>query len=419
VNKTLKQLREERQVSLDEMTALINVAEAEDRNLTDDEQKSFDTTEKNVNDLASRIDRLERSLELAKNNTPVSFSTQDVTKTDKDLKRFSFGAVAQAAYTGKVDGIVKEMDAEARMEAPGSMFRGIAIPASVLQSRTALPAASIDARGTEVGSFVDQLQANSVLAAAGANFYTGLQADRKFPIISGVTAAFLAENGGSGASEAGNLTNITLSPNKCISMVGMSAELLAQNPAVEAALQRNLASAIMAQFEQNLLAAANQSAGGPDSIYADVTAGTSGTAAVTIADILACETLILENNVNAAAARFAYIFNGSALGAAKGLAGANYVAGFMDNFQKTINNTPYHVTSNLGAAADGTAGAGDYVMFGDFSDMHLGQFGGMSVLFDPYTNAAKGLGRLVVTTLLDGKAAQTTQTFSRFIDTNS
>ena len=87
MNKTLKQLREERQVSLDEMTALINVAEAEDRNLTDDEQKSFDATEKNVNDLASRIDRLERSLELAKNN-PVSFKTQDVAKTDKDLKRF-------------------------------------------------------------------------------------------------------------------------------------------------------------------------------------------------------------------------------------------------------------------------------------------------------------------------------------------
>ena len=89
MNKTLKQLREERQVSLDEMTALINVAEAEDRNLTDDEQKSFDATEKNVNDLASRIDRLERSLELAKNN-PVSFKTQDVAKTDKDLKRILF-----------------------------------------------------------------------------------------------------------------------------------------------------------------------------------------------------------------------------------------------------------------------------------------------------------------------------------------
>ena len=141
MKKTLKQLREERQISLDEMTALINVAEAEDRNLTEDEQKSFDATEKNVNDLANRIDRLERSLELAKNN-PVSFNTQDVTKTDKDLKRFSFGAVAQAAYTGKMDGIVKEMDTEARMEAPGSMFRGIAVPASVLQSRTALPAAA-------------------------------------------------------------------------------------------------------------------------------------------------------------------------------------------------------------------------------------------------------------------------------------
>ena len=418
MKKTLKQLREERQVSLDEMTALINVAETEDRNLTEDEQKSFDATEKNVNDLANRIERLERSLELAKNN-PVAFETQDVAKTDKDLKRFSFGAVAQAAYTGKMDGIVREMDTEARMEAPGSMFRGIAIPASALQSRTALPGASSDAKGVEVGAFVDQLQANSVLASAGANFYTGLQADRKFPIVSGVTAAFFAEGGGSGASEAGNLTNVTLTPNKCISMVGMSAELMAQNPAVEAALQRNLAAAIMAQFEANLLAAAVQSAGGPASIFADVTLGASGTAAMGVADLLNCETLVLEQNINAAAARFAAIFNGKALGAAKALAGTDYVAGFMDNFQKSINNTPYYVTSNLGKAADGTAGAGDYVMFGDFSDIHLGQFGGMSVLFDPYTNAAKGLGRLVVTTLLDGKSARPTKTFSRFIDTDS
>jgi HK97 family phage major capsid protein len=165
VNKTLKQLREERQVSLDEMTALINVAEAEDRNLTEDEQSTFDATEKNVNDLASRIDRLERSLELAKNN-PVSFGTQDIAKTDKDLKRFSFGAVAKAAYTGVLDGIVKEMDAEARLEAPGQLYRGVAVPSIALQTRDALG----EQAGIEVGSFVDQLEANSVLAQAGANF---------------------------------------------------------------------------------------------------------------------------------------------------------------------------------------------------------------------------------------------------------
>jgi HK97 family phage major capsid protein len=412
VNKTLKQLREERQVSLDEMTALINVAEAEDRNLTEDEQSTFDATEKNVNDLASRIDRLERSLELAKNN-PVSFGTQDIAKTDKDLKRFSFGAVAKAAYTGVLDGIVKEMDAEARLEAPGQLYRGVAVPSIALQTRDALG----EQAGIEVGSFVDQLEANSVLAQAGANFYSGLTADRKFPIISSITSSFIGENldGSTSVAESGAFSSVSLTPNKLISVVGMSAELMQQNPGVEAALQRNMAQAITAQWEKNLLADAN-AASGPASIFNEATAVVDSTNALTIAQMITCETNVLENNINPASARLAYLFNGSALGVIKGLAGAEYVTGFMDNFQKTFNTYKYYISSNVGNVASGTA---DQVLFGDFSDVHLGQFGGLSVLFDPYTNAAKGLGRLVVTTLVDGKAARPTQTLMRCTDSNS
>jgi len=410
VNKTLKQLREERQVSLDEMTALINVAEAEDRNLTDDEQKSFDATEKNVNDLASRIDRLERSLELAKNN-PVSFKTQDVAKTDKDLKRFSFGAVAKAAYTGQLDGIIKEMDTEARMEAPGQMFRGVAVPSIALQTRAALG----EQAGVEVAPFVDQLQSNSVLVQAGANFYSGLTADRKFPIISSISSTFIGENldGATDVAESGAFSTVTLEPNKLISVVGMSAELMAQNPGVEAALQRNMAQAITAQWEKNLLADADAT-GGPASIFALANEVADSATALAISDIFTMETNVLANNINPAAARLAYIFDAAGLGGAKTLAGKEYVAGFMDNFQKQINTYPYHVSSNVGNAASGIA---QQVLFGDFSDIHLGQFSGLSVLFDPYTNASKGLGRLVVTTLVDGKAARPATTLQRFTQT--
>ena len=410
MNKTLKQLREERQVSLDEMTALINVAEAEDRNLTDDEQKSFDATEKNVNDLASRIDRLERSLELAKNN-PVSFKTQDVAKTDKDLKRFSFGAVAKAAYTGQLDGIIKEMDTEARMEAPGQMFRGVAVPSIALQTRAALG----EQAGVEVAPFVDQLQSNSVLVQAGANFYSGLTADRKFPIISSISSTFIGENldGATDVAESGAFSTVTLEPNKLISVVGMSAELMAQNPGVEAALQRNMAQAITAQWEKNLLADADAT-GGPASIFALANEVADSATALAISDIFTMETNVLANNINPAAARLAYIFDAAGLGGAKTLAGKEYVAGFMDNFQKQINTYPYHVSSNVGNAASGIA---QQVLFGDFSDIHLGQFSGLSVLFDPYTNASKGLGRLVVTTLVDGKAARPATTLQRFTQT--
>lgn len=421
MKKTLKQLREERQVSLDEMTALINVAEAEDRNLTEEEQVSFDATEKNVNDLANRIERLERSLELAKNN-PVSFDVQNVNETDKDLRKFTFGAAAKAAYTGVVEGLVKELDTEARMQAPNQMYRGVAIPSSVLQSRALIGTGN--AHGTEVASFIDQLQANSVLVQAGANFYSGLSADRKFPIVGSVTASFVSESGYTSgtteAAESGALTAKTLEPKKIISLASMSAELLEQNPAVEAALQRNLAIAVMAQFEANLLAAADQTSttgsNGPTSIMADANA--YGTSAIDAAAIFGVEAKVLENNVNAASAKFAYLFNGNGLGTAKGVAGSDYVAGFMDNFAKSINNTPYFVSSNVGRQADGSAAATgkDMLLYGDMSDIHLGQFGGMSILFDPYTTGSRGIGRLIISNLLDGFAGRPSVTLQSIIE---
>ena len=303
------------------------------------------------------------------------------------------------------------MDAEARMEAPGQMFRGVAVPAIALQTRDALG----EQAGIEVASFVDQLQANSVLAQAGANFYSGLTADRKFPIVSSVSASFIGENldGATTVAESGAFSTVTLEPNKLISVVGMSAELMQQNPGVEAALQRNMAQAITAQWEKNLLADAD-AASGPTSIFLDANSVVDSTSPLTIANMITCETNVLENNINPASARLAYLFNGSALGVIKGLADTDYVPGFMDNFQKTFNTYKYYVSSNVGNGV-----TADQVLFGDFSDVHLGQFGGMSVLFDPYTNAAKGLGRLVVTTLVDGKAARPGTTLQRCTDSNS
>ena len=115
-------------------------------------------------------------------------------KTDKDLKRFSFTAAATAAYNGQMDGLVRELHQEARNENKSRLFRGVGIPSIVLESRADLPAAASQVRPTDVGSFIDQLQANSILVQAGANFYSGISADRKFPIIADIDSNYLAED---------------------------------------------------------------------------------------------------------------------------------------------------------------------------------------------------------------------------------
>ena len=404
MKKTLKQLKEDRQISLDEMTALINLSETEDRNLTETEQKDFDKVELNVTDLGTRIERLERSMKLASTNvSPVSFSTQTA-KTDKDLKRFSFAEAARQAYTGNLSGITKELDTEARHESPGQAFRGVGIPSSVLhRAATALPAASAKAAGTDVGSFIDQLQANSVLAQAGSNFLTGLSSDRKFPIIGGITSGFISEAGYTSGTTvqaaSGTIDALTLSPNKIISLVEMSAELMQQNAAVEGALQANMATSIMAAFEKALLQNAATTTNGPGSVFNGATADDTGV--LDAAGLALMEANLLGQNINQATAKTAFILNAAGFGAARALAGVNFVNGFFDPINKTLNGHKYYVTTNLNSG--GTAGK-DAALFGAFDHLHIGQFGGIDIVYDPYTLGGRGIGRLIVTTLMDGKA---------------
>lgn len=405
MKKTLKQLKDERQAALSVMQNLIENAESEDRNLNLDEQATFDENEKTADDMTQRVSRLERSMQLSKTPVvPVTFETQNVGKTDKDLKRFSFTAAATAAYNGQMDGLVRELHQEARNENKSRLFRGVGIPSIVLESRADLPAAAAEVRPTDVGSFIDQLQANSILVQAGANFYSGISADRKFPIVADIDSNYLAEDGGNGQLPDGALTNITLSPKKLISVVSMSAEMMTQNASAEAALQRNMARSISATWEKALLGAANLSSNAPASIFAtadDVVAAV-GTE-VDTADLINMESMILTRNYNPASGRFSYLFNPAVIAQLKSEAGLDYTNGaFIDWANKQINGYNYYVSSNVGTASTQAA------MFGDMSDVHLATFGGLDIISDRYTDAHKGLSRLVVVSLNDGKAAHVT-----------
>jgi HK97 family phage major capsid protein len=409
VKKTIKQLKDSKNEALQTMQNLIENAESEDRNLSADEQAAWNEAEKQATDYGARVERLERSMDLSKSPvTPVTFETQNVGKTDKDLKRFSFTAAATAAYNGQMDGLVREMHQEARNENKSRLFRGVGIPSIVLESRAAenLPAASGNVKPTDVGSFTDQLQANLALVQAGANFYSGISADRKFPIIAGISSGFVAEDGGSGQSASGNIDAITLSPNKLISQVSMSAEMMTQNASAEAALQRNMAASISAAWELALLQSEETTSQGPNSIFYTADAVT-GSGDLSKEELFELEKDILSKNFNPASGRFSYIMNAGALEKIKLEAGVDYVSAFADFAQKQVNGYPYHITSNCGyKTAENATQDLQRILFGDFSDVHLATFGGLDVISDRYTDAHKGLSRLVIVSLVDGKAAR-------------
>ena len=261
------------------------------------------------------IKKIERFEKLENLNATIASKSTSTTPKDssKELRNYSFQDAMKQAYSGKMEGIVKEMDQEARNEARylGQSYKGIAIPSSVLQYRADIGTAAGNA--TEVMSWTDQLEANLVLKSAGANFYSGVN-NMKFPVFSAINSAFQPESGGTAAAANGTASSVTLSPKKLISIVNVSPEAMTQNAGLESALRRNMAESIAATLEGALLDTADVS-NGPASIFADAAVGP--TTAFDAANAVSMESTLLANNVNLQGARMAYLMDVDAYAAAK------------------------------------------------------------------------------------------------------
>jgi HK97 family phage major capsid protein len=405
--KTSKFYTEERSSVVEKMEAIIDSAKAEGRELTEGETTEFDSLNEKANSLESMA---KRSASFEALQASKASKSEEVTEenTPSEIRNYSFqDALAQAA-SGRLSGLVKEMDQEARNESryTGQSFKGIGIPASIL-TRAAVATAAGNA--TEVMAWTDQLEQNLVLASAGANFYSGISS-MKFPVFSSINSGFVAETGGSAPAANGTASSVTLSPKKLISIVNVTAEAITQNASIEAALQRNMAQSVAATLENALLDTSDVS-NAPASIFADAAAGS--TAAVSAASLLELETTVLGNGVQLEGARMAYLMDMDAYKLAKTLAQVNSVSPLYDNRDKTANGYFTFVSGNV--AASGASGK-EHVLFGDFSKVHIAQFGGLDVIYDIYTNAGTGEPRYVLTSLVDGDAVQNTTAFASLIE---
>ncbi len=401
----LKELRSE---TLGELEVIQKTAEAEnDRDLTEEENTTVDALLAKADDYSTKIERAEKLEKTLRESAKISGVAVEP-KADKDLEKFTFQGAMRAAFSGNVSGIYKEMDQEARSEAryTGQNYKGVGIPSSVLTRAWATSSTN----SVETMSFTDQLESNLVLTSAGSNFYGGVN-NMKFPIFSAVASSWIAETGGSAVSSAGALTALTLSPKKLISVVDMSQESIVQNPGLESALQGNIAANIAATLETALLSEADVTSA-PTSILKGAAAASTGAVfSATTANLL--ESTYIGNDGTYQGARMAWLMDADAYAAAKAAVLVSAVSALYDFRDKTINGMYAFVSSNV--ASDATSSK-DNVLFGDFSKVHIAQFGGLDFLYDPYTNADTGEPRMVVTGLFDGGAVQNATAFASLIE---
>jgi HK97 family phage major capsid protein len=275
--------------------------------------------------------------------------------------------------------------------------RSIVVPVN-MESRAAFTAATEAVTGVVIDEEQQEmllpLQSSLVLAQAGARFMTGLQGNIYWPEFSGANVFWEGENDeakdGAGAFSKGDV----FKPLRLTAYVDISKQLLVQeNTSVEAYIRQAIAVAIAQKIEQTAFSTKTGVANTPDGMFHTLDANIKG--AMTWEQIVAMETKA--DTQDALFGNLSYILHPALVGKAKTkVKDASGAGGFIftGNGDGQLNGYRALRTNNLPKElGEGSDEFG--IAFGNWANYFLGQWGGIELLVDPYTQALKGTVRLI------------------------
>lgn len=242
--------------------------------------------------------------------------------------------------------------------------------------------------------FVDPLRNYCAVAALGARILTDLHGDVVIPRQSAAaTASWIAEGGALAANDQ-TYAQVTLSPKTVGAMTRISRKMLLQSdPGIESIVQSDLLAVVGQAIDLAAIAgtgAANQPTGLLSAAgLGSVVGGTNG-AIVTYQNLVDLETAVA--NANALKGNLAYLTNAKVRGKLK-TTFTNSTYGEIPLWNEEKVNGQMAVASNQVPSnlTKGTAsGICSAVIFGNWSDLLVGQWGGIEVAIDPTTYFASG-----------------------------
>jgi HK97 family phage major capsid protein/HK97 family phage prohead protease len=311
-------------------------------------------------------------------------------------------------------GLEREVIGETRQRS-GLKARGMLVPSSMFATRSALTAGAVSGLGDGsqmvatdhlADRFVDILRNETVVGGLGATFLADLDGDVTIPkMTAGATASWVAE--GSAASESTpTFSNISMSPKTVSARVSYTRQMLRQgSPDIENLLRRDLVRQIAVAIDTAALngsGSSNQPTGVLNvSGIGSVALGTNG-AAPTYAMLPSLEKEISIDN--AMLGSLAFCTDPKVISklrtTAKQSSGVegNFVMnddGRLAGYRVGVTNSmPSNLTKGSGSALSA-------LIFGNWSDLLIGEWGAIDLLVDPYTNADSGQVRVVAFSFVD------------------
>ena len=382
----LNEMKAVRGKHADRYEELVNLAETENRDWTNNEQEEADLCKREVERLDGKIERRQAHEDMIARQAQMGgTSVSEAKEINKINRSFSLSRAVQAASFGKaLEGAEAEWSQEAAKEYQmrGLQMSGqIGIPASALYRAGAaddFQAGSGDGSGfvaTTVPGVIDALRTPTMAERIGVTTINNATGNLKFPRVSAKAAGTEETEVSADAASGLELDEVTLSPIRVAANTKYSKQLILQGGAqVDAMISRELAAGINETIDKAVFAKAAASAG---------TIVDKADAALTSADVYAMQKAVLAAGGDLA--RCAYVVSPTGMTVIKGEAAVASVSALVNNNQLDGYNTFY--TPNLIDADTGGAGEGA-LLFGDFGlGLVMAFFGGIDLLVDPYSNA--------------------------------
>lgn len=403
-------LKQERHAANEKQMALITKAKEEKRDLSTEEASEFDTRAAEIKALDAQIVRAEQIEETetraaAANGEPIVPETPE-----GDEKRAIFSihkAIRSQMRNGSLDGVEKEAHEKAFAEAREANIttQGVVIP--INRAAQTVTNDSGTKGGTLVATDLQEpiafLRPTPLMETMGATYLTGLTGNLRFPKNEGgIVASWEGET--EKTDETANTYGYVDSIPKRLSVtVPISLQNLMQSSIdLEMYTINEINQAIANALD---LAAVNGSGTGqPLGILNNtnvnaIATGTNGSAP-SWDMIVDAETSVFVENANAA--RMNYLVNPKTRGKLKKTkheAGdLNYIMGVDGNVNGYASAVSNHVPSNL------TKGSGNNLsamIFGDFSQLLINQWGFMDLSVDEFSRKKEGLVEVTVNVFAD------------------
>lgn len=327
-------------------------------------------------------------------NKAVATRQADVELNEKEVEQYSL-ARAILAFDPK-SGVKAGFEAEVSEQIArtlGKSTNGLFIPQQVLER-------DMSAGGTNLGKdFVQSINPgmfvnyafNTTLAnKLGVNFITGLRENLQIPKITGATTfAWYSENGE--ITQADPATGqITLAPRRGGASFNYSNMLLKQsNPSVEAYLVGHIRDSVAVGID-NAVFNGTGANGQPSGILTSVTTNTVTGTSFSHAKSLDFPAKIA--TANRLSGKLAYVTNPTVGALLKSREKASGYPSYLITDDNKMAGYNVFESNQIGAST---------LVFGDWGMIVVGQWGGIELIINPYTNAKKGLVEITAQAMLD------------------